>query len=375
MTEVRAAVLTRTGDHGPYADTKPLEVQTLTLGAPAAGELRVAIKAAGLCHSDLSVIDGNRPRPVPMVLGHEAAGEVVEVGEGVTSFSPGDRVVLAFMPSCGECATCLSGRAALCEPGAAANGAGTLLSGERRWSAPVGEDPHHHVGVSAFSEQVVVSEKSAVLIPDEMPYDVAAVFGCAALTGVGAALNAADVQPGETVAVFGLGGVGLSALLGAKLAGAGRLIAVDPVESKRALALDLGATDTFDGGGQTVSAIIEATAGGANKTIETAGSARVLEAAYGATRRGGTTVTVGLPHPDDELRIKAVSLVADEKTLRGSYLGSGNPSQMLPELFKHWQKGDLPVERLITHRLTLDEINEGFDRLASGEAVRQIVTP
>jgi len=375
MIEVRAAVLTRTGDHGPYAETKPLEVQTLTLGAPAAGELQVAIKAAGLCHSDLSVIDGNRPRPVPMVLGHEAAGEVVEVGEGVTSFSPGDRVVLAFMPSCGECATCLSGRAALCEPGAAANGAGTLLSGERRWSAPVGEDPHHHVGVSAFSEQVVVSEKSAVLIPDEMPYDVAAVFGCAALTGVGAALNAADVQPGETVAVFGLGGVGLSALLGAKLAGAGRLIAVDPVESKRALAIDLGATDTFDGGAQTVSAIIEATAGGANKTIETAGSARVLEAAYGATRRGGTTVTVGLPHPDDELRIKAVSLVADEKTLRGSYLGSGNPSQMLPELFKHWQKGDLPVERLITHRLTLDEINEGFDRLASGEAVRQIVTP
>jgi alcohol dehydrogenase len=310
-----------------------------------------------------------------MVLGHEAAGEVVEVGEGVTSFSPGDRVVLAFMPSCGECATCLSGRAALCEPGAAANGAGTLLSGERRWSAPAGEDPHHHVGVSAFSEQVVVSEKSAVLIPDEVPYDVAAVFGCAALTGVGAALNAADVQPGETVAVFGLGGVGLSALLGAKLAGAGRLIAVDPVESKRALALDLGATDTFDGGGQTVSAIIEATAGGANKTIETAGSARVLEAAYASTRRGGTTVTVGLPHPDDELRIKAVSLVADEKTLRGSYLGSGNPSQMLPELFKHWQDGDLPVERLITHRLSLDEINEGFDRLASGEAVRQIVTP
>jgi alcohol dehydrogenase len=231
------------------------------------------------------------------------------------------------------------------------------------------------VGVSAFSEQVVVSEKSAVLIPDEVPYDVAAVFGCAALTGVGAALNAADVQPGETVAVFGLGGVGLSALLGAKLAGAGRLIAVDPVESKRALAIDLGATDTFDGGPQTVSAIVEATAGGAHKTIETAGSARVLEAAYASTRRGGTTVTVGLPHPDDELRIKAVSLVADEKTLRGSYLGSGNPSQMLPELFKHWQDGDLPVERLITHRLSLEEINEGFDRLASGEAVRQIVTP
>jgi len=375
MTDVRAAVLTRTGDHGPYADTKPIEVQTLNLAGPGPGELQIAIRAAGICHSDLSVIDGNRPRPVPMVLGHEAAGEVLAVGSGVKSFTVGDRVVLAFMPSCGECESCLSGRAALCEPGAAANAAGTLLSGDRRWTAPSGDHPHHHLGVSAFSEQVVVSEKSAVLIPDDMPFDVAAVFGCAALTGVGAALNAAEVQPGESVAIFGLGGVGLSALLGAKLAGAAQIIAVDPVPSKRSLALELGATVAFDGGDDTVSAIVEASDGGVHKTIETAGSARVLEAAYSATRRGGTTVTVGLPHPDDELRIKAVSLVAEEKTLRGSYLGSGNPSVMLPQLFAHWQAGDLPVERLITHRLTLDEINDGFDRLASGEAVRQIITP
>jgi alcohol dehydrogenase len=220
-----------------------------------------------------------------------------------------------------------------------------------------------------------VSEKSAVLIPDDMPFDVAAVFGCAALTGVGAALNAAEVQPGESVAIFGLGGVGLSALLGAKLAGAAQIIAIDPVPSKRSLALELGATVAFDGGDDTVTSIVESSNGGVHKAIETAGSARVLEAAYAATRRGGTTVTVGLPHPDDELRIKAVSLVAEEKTLRGSYLGSGNPSVMLPQLFAHWQAGNLPVERLITHRLTLDEINDGFDRLASGEAVRQIITP
>jgi alcohol dehydrogenase len=310
-----------------------------------------------------------------MVLGHEAAGEVLSIGSGVESFSAGDRVVLAFMPSCGECESCRSGRAALCEPGAAANAAGTLLSGDRRWTGPSGDHPHHHLGVSAFSEQVVVSEKSAVLIPDDMPFDVAAVFGCAALTGVGAALNAAEVQPGESVAIFGLGGVGLSALLGAKLAGAAQIIAVDPVPSKRSLALELGATVALDGGGDTVSSIVEASDGGVHKAIETAGSARVLEAAYSATRRGGTTVTVGLPHPDDELRIKAVSLVAEEKTLRGSYLGSGNPAVMLPQLFAHWQAGNLPVERLITHRLTRDEINDGFDRLASGEAVRQIITP
>ncbi len=375
MTDVRAAVLTRTGDHGPYANTKPIEVQTLNLAGPGPGELQIAIRAAGICHSDLSVIDGNRPRPVPMVLGHEAAGEVLAVGSGVESFTVGDRVVLAFMPSCGECESCVNGRAALCEPGAAANAAGTLLSGDRRWTDPSGDHPHHHLGVSAFSEQVVVSEKSAVLIPDDMPFDVAAVFGCAALTGVGAALNAAEVKPGESVAIFGLGGVGLSALLGAKLAGAAQIIAVDPVPSKRSLALELGATVALDGGDDTVSAIVEASDGGVHKAIETAGSARVLEAAYSATRRGGTTVTVGLPHPDDELRIKAVSLVAEEKTLRGSYLGSGNPAVMLPQLFAHWQAGDLPVERLITHRLTLDEINDGFDRLASGEAVRQIITP
>ena len=375
MTEVRAAVLTRTGDHGPYVETQPIEIQSLTLGPPGEGELRIAIKAAGLCHSDLSVIDGNRPRPVPMVLGHEAAGEVIEVGTNVDRFETGDRVVLAFMPSCGECEPCIGGRAALCEPGAIANAAGTLLSGERRWLSPHGEEPNHHLGVSAFSEQVVVSEKSAVLIPDDMPFEVAAVFGCAALTGVGAALNSAHVQPGETVAVFGLGGVGLSALLGAKLAGASRIIAVDPVESKRDLALSLGATDVFTGAAGTSEAIRETTGGGAHKAIETAGSARVLEAAYAATRRGGTTVTVGLPHPDDELRIPAVSLVAEEKTIRGSYLGSGNPAEMLPQLFDHWRNGDLPVEKLITHRLNLDDINEGFDRLANGEAVRQIVAP
>lgn len=373
MSRVRAAVLTASGSPTPYSESQPIEIREMELAPPGPGELEVTIRAAGLCHSDLSVIDGSRPRPLPMVLGHEASGEVSAVGAGVTRFSPGDRVVLAFVPSCGECGPCVGGRAALCEPGAAANAAGELIGGGRRWSHEGSEEHHHHLGVSAFAERVVVSQNSAVPIPDELDFATAAVFGCAALTGVGAALNAARVNPGEKVAIFGLGGVGMCALLGAKLAGAGELIAVDPVASKRELAVELGATATFDGGPETVDSIRSATSGGVEKAIETAGSARVLEAAYAATARGGTTVTVGLPDPSQVLSIPAVSLTAEERVLRGSYLGSANPAEMLPRLFDHWRAGNLPLERLISHRLELDSINEAFDRLREGEAVRQVI--
>jgi Zn-dependent alcohol dehydrogenase len=373
VTSVRAAVLMRSGDPGPFASTEPIQIRELKLDQPGAGELTIKIHAAGLCHSDLSVINGDRPRPVPIVLGHEAAGEVTEIGAGVTGFKVGDRVVLAFVPSCGECEACLAGRAALCVPGAEANTAGTLTSGERRWSGEEGELLHHHLGISAFAEQTIVSELSAIKIPDDLPYELASLFGCAVLTGVGAALNAAEIEPGQTVAVFGLGGVGLAAVMGAKLAGAGRVIAIDPVEHKRALALELGADDALEGGEGTVDQLKAMTDGGPDRMIETAGSAKVLETAYLATRRGGITVTVGLPNPEAMLSIPAVSLVAEERTLKGSYLGSANPSEMLPQLFDYWRAGKLPVEKLISGRLKLDEINEGFDRLASGEAVRQIV--
>ena len=373
MTSVRAAVLMRSGDPGPFASTEPIQVRELQLDQPGAGELTIKIHAAGLCHSDLSVINGDRPRPVPIVLGHEAAGEVTEIGAGVSDFKVGDRVVLAFVPSCGECEACLAGRAALCVPGAAANTAGTLTSGQRRWSGEEGELLHHHLGISAFAEQTIVSELSAIKIPDDLPYELASLFGCAVLTGVGAALNSAEIGPGQTVAVFGLGGVGLAAVMGAKLAGAGRVIAIDPVEHKRELAMEIGADDTLEGGEGTVDELKAMTDGGPDRVIETAGSAKVLETAYLATRRGGITVTVGLPNPEALLSIPAVSLVAEERTLKGSYLGSANPSEMLPQLFDYWRAGKLPVEKLISGRLKLDQINEGFDLLASGEAIRQII--
>jgi alcohol dehydrogenase len=356
----------------PFAESSPLRITELELAPPGPGELLVRVRAAGLCHSDLSVIDGSRPRVMPMVLGHEAAGEVVEVGPQVAGFAAGDHVVLAFVPVCGECHPCRTGRPALCEPGAAANAAGTLLSGTRRWrGGGDGEELHHHLGVSAFAEQIVVSARSAVRVDPELPFDLAALFGCAVLTGVGAALNAVSIAPGDTVAVFGLGGVGLSAVLGA-LHAEGEVYAIDRVPEKLSLAAELGAR-ALPAGSDTVSELRERTGGGALHVIETVGSAAVLEEAYRATRRGGTTVTVGLPHPQQMLSIPAVSLVAEERVLKGSYLGSSVPSRDIPRYIELYRRGRLPVDRLLTHRLSLEELNEGFDRLAGGHCVRQVV--
>jgi alcohol dehydrogenase len=370
-------VLREMGAAGPYADSRPLEVSELELDPPGPGEVLVRVGAAGLCHSDLSVIDGSRPRVMPMALGHEAAGEVVETGAGVGSLAVGDHVVLAFVPACGECGPCRAGRAALCEPGAAANAAGTLLAGDRRLHEPsptAGADPmNHHLGVSAFSDHIVVSEHSAVKVDPELPHEIAALFGCAVLTGVGAAVNSARIEPGDSVAVFGLGGVGLSALLGAVMQQAGTVLALDVVPAKLELAKELGATHAIAAGPDAVAELREITGGGARTAIETVGSAAVLADAYAATARGGTTVTVGLPDPAQMLSIPAVSLVAEERDLRGSYLGSSVPARDIPRFIEAYRAGRLPVERLLSHRIVLDEINEGFDRLAAGEAVRQAV--
>lgn len=361
------------GRPAPYAASRPLALETLDLAPPGPGELLVRVGAAGLCHSDLSVIDGSRPRPTPMVLGHEAAGVVEAAGDGAAGFAPGDAVVFAFVPSCGACLPCAEGRAVLCEPGAAANAAGSLLSGARRFSGG-GEPRHHHLGVSAFAERTVVSARSAVKVDPDLAPEIAALFGCAVLTGVGAVVNTAQLRPGQSAAIFGLGGVGLAALLGALAAGAHPIVAVDRIPAKLALARELGATTTIDANaGDTVAAVREATGGGADHAIETVGSAAVLAQAYAATRRGGSTVTVGLPDPAQQLAIPAVSLVAEERCLRGSYLGSAVPARDIPRYIALYRAGRLPVDALLTHRLRLDQINAGFDRLAAGEAVRQVV--
>lgn len=372
--QIRAAVLDRMEMPRPYAGTRPLAIETVELEGPGPGEVLVRITAAGLCHSDLSIINGDRPRPLPMALGHEAAGIVEALGPGVADLVPGDAVALVFVPSCGHCLPCQEGRPALCEPGAAANAAGTLVGGHRRLARADGTPLNHQVGVSCFAEYAVCNRGSLVKVDRDLPPDVGAVFGCAVLTGVGAAINAAPVRLGQSVAVIGLGGVGLAAVLGARAAGAREVIAIDTLPSKCDAALALGADRAFRADDpDLVAQVRAATGGGTDVAIEAAGSVAALEAAYAITRRGGTTVTCSLPNPAQRFAVPAVHLVAEERTLKGSYLGSGVPARDIPRYIALYRAGRLPVDKLITHRLTLDQINEGFDRLADGGAVRQVI--
>jgi alcohol dehydrogenase len=372
--KTRAAVLHQSGLPAPYAASRPLVIEELDLDPPGRDEVLVRLRAAGLCHSDLSVINGDRPRPTPMALGHEAAGEVVECGSGVRDLAPGDRVVLVFLPSCGGCIPCLEGRPALCEPAAVANSSGTLLCGERRLHLD-GCAVHHHLGVSAFSEYAVVSRRSLVPFDPALSFEEAALFGCAVLTGVGAVVNTARVPAGATVAVVGLGGVGLNALLGGLLAGAREVVAVDLSADKLALARELGATATFNAGDPDVLEALRAhTRGGVDYAFEMAGSVHAMDFAYRATRRGGTTVTAGLSHPEHRWPVQHLSLVAEERTIKGSYLGSAVPLRDIPRYMALYRQGRLPVDKLLSGRLPLDEVNTGFDRLAAGAAVRQILT-
>lgn len=371
--KIRAALLTSMQNPAPYAMSRPLDVTDIELDPPGPGEVLVRIRAAGLCHSDLSVIDGNRPRPMPMVLGHEAAGEVEELGAGVKDLAVGDHVVTAFVPSCGHCAPCRESRPALCEPGFAANSAGTLLSGARRLHRH-GAAVNHHLGVSCFAEHAVIARESLVRIDRSLPFAHAAVFGCAVMTGTGAVLNTAALPRGASVAVLGLGGVGLAALLGAKLREAREIVAIDLSERKLALARELGATQCFLATDpELVAKVRAATRGGLEYSFEMAGSARALETAWQITRRGGTTVTAGLSHPDAKFSVPHLGIVAEERTLKGSYLGSCVPSRDVPRYIEFFQQGRLPVDRLLAERLRLEDINAGFDRLAGGETVRQIV--
>ncbi|NCP20141.1 MAG: alcohol dehydrogenase catalytic domain-containing protein [Erythrobacter sp.] len=371
--KITTAILREAGLPRAYADSRPLTIETAELGDPGDGELLVEIKAAGLCHSDLSVIDNNRPRPLPMALGHEAAGVVRAAGRGVTDMAEGDHVVLVFVPSCGHCLPCATGRPALCEPGAAANAEGTLLSGARRIDTHTGT-VNHHLGVSAFSSHIVVDRRSAVKIDRDLPFTEAALFGCAVLTGVGAAFNTARIQPGSSVAVIGLGGVGLNALLGARAAGASWIAAVDIEPGKLSLAQELGADAVFDSRDPDCAAQLrEASGGGVECALEMAGVAPALELAWQVTRRGGTTVTAGLPHPDARLSLSPAMLVGEERTLKGSYLGGGVPLRDIPRYIAMYRAGLLPVDRLLGESMALEHINAGFDAMAEGTALRQTV--
>jgi alcohol dehydrogenase len=370
--QMKAAILNEMGRSRPYANSKPLVVEDVHLDPPGPGELLIKIKATGLCHSDLSVINGDRPRPMPMILGHEAAGEVEECGAGVTDLKPGDHVVLAFVPSCGSCLPCMEGRPGLCEPGARANGAGTLLSGARRLTFHQ-EPIYHHIGVSGYAEYAVVSRRSAIKVDSSLPAHEAALFGCAVLTGVGAVINTGKVPAGSSVAVVGLGGVGLSSLLAANLVGAAEIVAVDTNSQKLEVASRLGATKTVKVGPDAVKEVRDLTNGGVDFAFEMASSVPALQLAFDITKRGGTTVTASLPHPEHRLSIPAVLLTAEERTLKGSYVGSCVPARDIPRFISLYQQGKLPVDKLLSEIVSLEELNEAFDRLAEGKSIRQVV--
>jgi alcohol dehydrogenase len=364
--KIRAAVLTTIGAVAPYAGSRPLEVAELDLEGPGPGELLVQIHAAGVCHSDLSVVNGSRVRPVPMALGHECAGVVLE--SRADDVSPGDHVILTFVPRCGHCVGCKAGRPALCAEAARANGAGELLRGGRRLSRD-GVPVNHHLGVSAFADHAVVDRGSVVVVPPDVPLDLAALFGCAVLTGAGAVFNTARVRPGDTVAVWGLGGVGMSAVMAAAAANALAVVAVDPDPGKRALALEVGATTALHPE-EPVRGILP---DGVDVAIEAVGSATVLQAAFDATARGGMTVGVGLPDPGERMTISPLQLVAESRTLAGSYLGSAHPERDVPVMIELWRAGRLPVERLRSQDIRLEDINEAMDELAAGRVIRQLI--
>jgi len=370
-----AAVLRTFSTDKPYAASQPLIVEQLELDEPAHSEVLVRITSAGVCHSDLSTLEGILLKPVPIVLGHEAAGVVEQVGPGVTRVAPGDHVVFTFVPTCGHCRACTSGRPGLCEPGTSANAKGTLLRNARRFHA--GDEPYsHHLGVSGFSEYTVAAEESVVRIPEDVPLNVAALFGCAALTGLGAVFEAARVAPATSVAIFGAGGVGLMALLGVMVVGASAIV-IDPVAQKRGMAMALGARAAIDPtAGDAIKQIKELTNGrGAEYAIEASGTVRAFEDAVACSAPGGVIVAVGLPRASARAEVSPMLLVAGDRTLRGSFMGSSVPQRDIPRYIELWRRGKLPIERLVSGTAGLDGLNAAMDALASGNALRTVILP
>ncbi|GHO51323.1 zinc-binding dehydrogenase [Ktedonospora formicarum] len=373
---VQAAILYETCKPTPYEESKPLVVEEVELDPPGPGEVLVELVGAGLCHSDLSVINGSLyPKLLqPMILGHEASGIVRETGTDVKDIKVGDHVVFSFVPTCGHCHYCSNGRPALCTNGGAANGRGALLSGAQRFRKLDGSPVAHFLGVSAFSRFTVVARESLIVIEKDVPLEKAALFGCALITGVGAVMNTAKVSPGEPVVVFGLGGVGLSTIMGAKLVGASPIIAVDMLTSKFDLAKRLGADFTVPAGdGDPLAAIRDITRGGAEYAFDAVGNTDVLAQAFKATRPGGKTIAIGIPPSDRFLSLHAAAIVVHEKSLLGSFMGSAVPRRDISRLAHLYQAGKLPLDELLSPSITLEEINIGFDRLAQGVAIRQLI--
>ena len=363
---IRAAVLDRPG--------QPVRVTEVELARPRAGEVEVAVAAAGVCHSDLHIVLGDWPHPVPVVLGHEGAGVVAAVGPGVTTVSPGDHVVLSWVPACGQCRYCRRGRPAQCQlvaevvaPG------GVLADGTSRLRAD-GQPAYHYLGVSSFAERAVVAESAAIRVRQDAPLDLAALVGCAVATGVGAVQNTAEVPPGATVAVIGCGGVGLSCVQGARLAGAARIVAVDVVADKLAVARRLGATDAVPADGRPVVAALRALVPeGLDYVFDAIGKIETTEQAIAALGLGGSAVVVGLPPSGQQARFDPLALAEADQRILGCNYGSITRQRDIPRLVDLVMTGDLDLESMVSDRRPLAEAGAALADLRSGRTLRQLL--
>jgi NDMA-dependent alcohol dehydrogenase len=354
---------------------QPLEIHDVELESPKAGEVKVRMAASGVCHSDLSVQNGTLMGMPPIVLGHEGAGIIEEVGEGVTKLKPGDHVVISWVPQCGECYFCEHGQGQLCKAADASLASGGLLDGTPRfrWN----DAPLQQMAASGtFSEVSVIPESGAVKIADDVDMKVAALIGCGVLTGVGAALNTADIKKGDTVAVIGCGGVGLNVIQGARIAGAGEIIAIDMNETKLQMAKEFGATATINASqGDPVSQVMSMTEErGADVAFEVIGLGPTIDQAITMTRRGGQAILVGVPRMDVMINIPAfLGVILQEKTIKGCWYGSSNVQQDVPKLVDLYKKGDLKLDELISREISLDEVNEAFEAMKTGEVARSVI--
>jgi Zn-dependent alcohol dehydrogenase len=358
----------------PAAGT-PLRVVELDLAPPGPGEVRVRLHASGVCSDDLNAIDGSVEIPCPVVPGHEGAGGVEEVGEGVRGLAVGDHVALSWAPYCGTCEQCLRDLPHLCGTAWPLMLAGGLLDGTTRLSFG-GATVHHYCFLSSFAERAVVPERSCVRISEEVPFEVAALVGCAVTSGVGAVWRTAGVRPDERGAVFGLGGTGMSAILGAVVAGAAQIVAVDARSEQLEQAREAGATATvaFDGSPEDVAAaVVEATGGGVDYAFESRGRPAAVRAAFLSTRARGAVVMMGIPRGDAEISLPAITIPRMERRLLGSIYGSSRPDRDFPEILDLYLRGRLPLERLISHRMPLDDADAAVAALRSGEATRAVL--
>jgi S-(hydroxymethyl)glutathione dehydrogenase / alcohol dehydrogenase len=353
---------------------QPVRVTDVELAAPRAGEVEVAVAAAGVCHSDLHVVRGEWQHPLPVVLGHEGSGIVAAVGPGVTSLSPGDHVVLSWVPACGRCRYCRLGRPAQCQPAAEVIApGGVLYDGTSRLRAG-GEPAYHYLGVSSFAERVVVPESGAIRVRPDAPLEIAALVGCAVATGVGAVRNTAGVPPGATVAVIGCGGVGLSCVQGARLAGAARIVAVDVVAEKLAVARQLGATEAVHADGRPVVAALRALVPeGLDYVFDAIGKIETTEQAIAALGLGGSAVVVGLPPSGQQARFDPLALAEAGRRILGCNYGSITPQRDIPDLVDLVMSGDLDLESMVSARRPLAEAAGALADLASGRALRQLL--